>query len=212
MHPQRAPDQRRTDRTRLAFGYGEHTVRTARLIEVGSIRRQARGDYTANQQSGLVRVSFAVPVRRGFAVAPFIETRLSQVARRGFDETGAGSVNLTGVDALEVQSLRTLVGMRTSSASRLFGSRLEPSFSLAWTREGMDTRGGMRAALTGMTARPGFQAFTLNGAPDRRNGAAIDAGASLVLASHGRAFVAYDGLLTEMRSEHSIAAGLRMVW
>jgi outer membrane autotransporter protein len=195
-----------------SFGYGEHIVRTARLIELGAVRRQALANYTADQYSGLVRISVAVPVRRGLAVAPFLETRHSQITRRGFDETGAGSVNLTGVEALQAQSLRTLVGLRTTSASRLFGARVEPLFSLAWTREGMDRLSGMQAALTGMTTRPGFQTFTLNGAPDARNGALINAGGSVVVASHGRAFVAYDGLLTEMRKEHSIAAGLRMVW
>jgi uncharacterized protein with beta-barrel porin domain len=150
-------------------------------------------------------------VRHGFALAPFIEARRSQVTRRGFDEIGADSVNLTGVEAVTVQSLRTLMGVRTT-ASRLFGARVEPSFSLAWTNEGMDRRSGMNAALFGMTARPGFQSFTLNGAADARNGALIDAGASVALASYGRAFVAYDGLLTETRREHSIAAGLRMIW
>jgi len=195
-----------------SFGYGEHTVRTARLIDLGSVRRQALANYTADQYSGLVRVSLAVPVRHGLALSPFIETRHSQVTRRGFDETGAGSVNLIGVDALEVQSLRTLVGLRATSTSRLFRARVEPSLSLAWTREGMDRQSGMRAALTGMTTRPGFQTFTLNGALDARNGALINAGTSVVVTSHGRAFVAYDGLLTDMRTEHSIAAGLRMLW
>ena len=76
----------------------------------------------------------------------------------------------------------------------------------------MDRQSGMQAALTGMTTRPGFQTFTLTGAPDARNGALINAGTSVVVASHGRAFVAYDGLLTDLRTEHSIAAGLRMFW
>jgi len=194
------------------FGYGEHSARTARVIELGSVRRQALANYTANQYSGLVRVSLAVPMRYGFAVTPFIETRHSQVTRHGFDETGAGSVSLAGVDPLHVQSLRTLVGLRTTSASRVFGTRIEPSFSLAWTREGMDRQSGMQAALTGMTSRPDFQTFTLNGTADARNGAVINAGTSIVIASRGRAFVAYDGLLTDMRTEHSIAAGLRMAW
>ena len=195
-----------------SFGYGEHSVRTARLIEVGAIHRQARADYTADQYSGLMRVSVAVPVRSALALAPFVEMRHSQITRRGFDETGAGSVNLTGAGAFEARSLRTLAGFRTTSASRLFGARVEPSLSLAWTHEGMDRRSGMRAALAGMTTRPDFQMFTLNGMPDSRHGAVIDAGASVVLASHGRAFVAYDGLLTDARTEHSLAAGLRVVW
>ena len=54
-------------------------------------------------------------------------------------------------------------------------------------------------------------AIVLNGVPDARNGAVIDAAANVVLATHGRAFVAYDGLLSETRKERSIAAGLRMV-
>jgi len=194
------------------FGYGQHAVRTARLINLGSIRRQALANYTADQYSGLVRISFAVPVRRGLAVTPFIETRHSQVTRHGFDETGAGSVSLAGVDALDLQSLRTLVGLRTISSSRLFGAHVEPSFSLAWTREGMDRQSGMQGALTGMTSRPGFQPFTLFAAADARNGALLNAGTSISVGSHGRAFVAYDGLLTDVRTEHSIAAGLRMAW
>jgi hypothetical protein len=55
---------------------------------------------------------------------------------------------------------------------------VEPSFSLAWTREGMDRQTGMQAELTGMTLRPGFQPFTLFGAADARNRALINAGTS----------------------------------
>jgi subtilase-type serine protease len=204
-----------------AFGYAEHTVHTGRQIAVGPIRRHALADYVADQYSGTVRVSIAVPVRRALAVAPFFETRHSQVTRRAFDETGADSVNLSG-DAFRTTSLRTLVGMRATfgaqrgfgreSSRGMFGTRLEPALSLAWTRDGQDRRSGMSAALAGMTSRPGFSAFTLNGASDSRHGVLIDAGTSLVIASHGRAFVAYDGLLTDLRTEHSFAAGMRIVW
>ena len=195
-----------------AFGYAEHSVRTARLIDVGSVRRQALADYTADQYSGLVRVSVAMPMGRAFAVAPFFETRHSQVRRRAFDETGAESVNLSGISAFTTNSLRTLVGMRATSSPRLFGTRVEPALSLAWTREGQDLRSGFQAVLSGMTSRPGFSPFTLNGVSDSRHGALIDGGASVVVGNHGRAFVAYDGLLTGARTEHSFGAGLRIVW
>ncbi len=195
-----------------AFGYADHTVRTARLIEVGAVRRQARADYTADQYSGLLRVSYAVPVGRAVAMAPFVETRRSQVTRRGFDETGAESLNLSGVDAFTVNGLRTLVGVRTSSARRLFGSRVEPELSLAWTREGQDLRSGMQGFLSGMTSRPGFSSFALNGISDSRTGGLVNAGATVGIAGRGRAFVAYDGFLTDVRTEHSFAAGLRVIW
>jgi uncharacterized protein with beta-barrel porin domain len=195
-----------------AFGYADHSVRTLRLITVGSTRRQARANYTAGQLSGQVRVSVAVPIRHSLAVAPFFETRHSQVTRRAFDEFGADSVNLAGVSPFRTTSLRTLVGLRTTSTRQLFGSRVEPALSLAWTRAGQDLRGGMQAALSGMTTRPGFAAFSLNGLADSRHGALVDAGVSVVIANHGRAFVAYDGLLTNARTEHSVAAGMRMVW
>ena len=195
-----------------AFGYAEHSVRTIRQIAVGATRRQALADYTADQLSGQVRVSVAVPVPGRLAVAPFVETRHSQVTRRAFRETGADSVNLTDVSPFRTTSLRTLVGVRTTSARQLFGARVEPALSLAWTRAGQDLRSGMQAALSGMTTRPGFTAFRLNGISDSRSGALVDGGFSVVIANHGRAFVAYDGLLTDARTEHSVAAGLRMVW
>jgi uncharacterized protein with beta-barrel porin domain len=195
-----------------AFGYGEHSVRTGRLIEVGAIRRQAAASYQAGQYSGLTRISVALPTRSVLAIAPFVETGYSRMTRRGFDETAADSVNLTLVEAFRFSSLRTVVGFRTTPATRLFGNRVEPSLSLAWTGAAGDRQGGMQAALNGTMTRPGFQTFSLRGTADSRNGGMIDAGASFLLASHGRAFVAYDGLLSDARTEHSFAAGLRLVW
>ena len=158
-------------RSRMPAVYGDHTIQTTRQVEVGSVRRQAFAQYAAGQYSGLLRMSVRLPVRRALSLAPFVETRHSRVTRRGFDETGAESVNLSGVDAFTTSSLNTLVGVRTSSVSRLFGARVEPTLSLAWTREGQDVRSGMRAALSGMTTRRGFQPFALSGVADSRNGA-----------------------------------------
>jgi hypothetical protein len=65
----------------------------------------------------------------------------------------------------------------------------------------------MPAVYGEVTSRPGFRGFTLGGVPDSRNGALIDAGAAIVLATHGRAFVAYDGQLSDTRTEHGLQAG-----
>jgi outer membrane autotransporter protein len=159
-----------------------------------------------------MRVSVTLPGRRALALTPFVETRHSQVTRRGFDEVGAGSVSLAGVDARTTTSARTLVGLRTGTSSQLLGVRVEPLLSVAWTHEGRDVRSGMQAALSGMMSRSDFQAFALSGAPDVRSGGLVDAGVSVSVANHGRAFVAYDGLLTGKRTEHSFAAGLWLVW
>jgi hypothetical protein len=45
--------------------------------------------------------------------------------------------------------------------------------------------------------------------PDSRSGAIIDAGASVTLDTHG--LFAYDGLLTDTRTEHGLQAGLRII-
>ncbi len=195
-----------------AFGYADHTVRTSRMVEVGEVRRQARADYRAEQYSGLMRVSVAVPIQNVLAVAPFVETRRSQITRHGFDESGADSLSLANVGDSTTNGLRTLVGVRTTSVRRLFGARVEPALSLAWTREGQDLRSGMQGILGGMTARPGFSSFALNGIADSRNGGLVNAGATVGFAGYGRAFVAYDGFLSEARDEHSFVSGLRIVW
>jgi subtilase-type serine protease len=195
-----------------AFGYGEHDVRTTRSIQVGAVARQAYAAYKADQYSGLLRLGVAVPPRPALLLVPFVELRYSNLVRRAFDEAGAESANLTGVGAFEVESFRTLVGMRTAWTPLLFGKRVEPMVSLAWTHEGLDTRSGMLATLSGVTARPGFRAFMLGGVPDARNGALINASAAIVLGTHGRAFVAYDGLLSDSRTERGLQAGGRIVW
>ena len=50
------------------------------------------------------------------------------------------------------------------------------------------------------------------GVPDSRNGALIDAGTSVTLGTHGRAFFVYDGTLTDTRTEHGLQAGLQIAW
>jgi outer membrane autotransporter protein len=195
-----------------AFGYGSHTVRTVRDIRVGPASRQARATYRADQYSGLARIGIALPSPPALSLRPFVELRYSTIARRAFDEEGAASASLVNVEDVEVESLRSLAGIRASWAPRAFGMRVEPELSLAWAHEALDTRGAMTGTLDGATALAGFRTFTVNGPLESRDGAVIALGVSTTLVAHGRAFVAYEGAVTETGAEHGLTAGLRFVW
>jgi outer membrane autotransporter protein len=196
----------------LGFGYGRHDVSTTRGIEVGPIARQATANYTADQYSGQVAGAFSLHGSDTVSVDAFGELRYSRLTRNSFDESGANSANLIDVSDGHSESLRSVLGMRTTWQPRAWSARVKPELRIGWARESLDYRGEFTATLDGATSLAGFQRFFVQGATEARDSAIISLGATTTFIKRGRMFFAYDGNFSSRGTEHGLGAGVRISW
>jgi uncharacterized protein with beta-barrel porin domain len=196
----------------FGFGYGRHDVSTTRGIEVGPIARQASADYRADQYTGQVAGAFALHRTPTVSFDAFGELRYSTLTREGFDESGANSANLTGIGEASTDSLRSVIGVRTTWHPRAWSSRVMPELRIGWARESLDGQGQFTAALAGAASVAGFQRFMVNGVAEARDSAVVTLGATTAFVKRGRIFFVYDGNFAGSGTEHSLGAGVRLSW
>ena len=196
----------------FGFGYGRHDVSTTRGIEVGPIARQASAGYRADQYSGQVAGSFALHRTPAVSFDAFGELRYSTLTREGFDESGANSANLVGIGEASTDSLRSVIGVRTTWQPRAWNSRVKPELRVGWARESFDDHGQFTATLAGAASLAGFQRFMVNGVTEARDSAAVSLGATTAFVKRGRIFFVYDGNFAGSFTEHGLGAGVRISW
>jgi outer membrane autotransporter protein len=196
-----------------AFGYGNHQIDTVRTVRVGAIDRIASAQYHADQYLGLLRGGWSVRgLSSSVGLKAFGELRFSTLKRPGFGEAGADSANLAAVERATANSLRSVIGMRATWASKVFGARVTPELKGAWAHESQDRQSEMTAALSGATWLENFERFTIRSVSEARDSLLVTAGASAAFADHGSAYLTYDGLMNGTGSEHGFSAGLRLYW
>jgi outer membrane autotransporter protein len=195
-----------------AFGYSAHDVSTTRTIHFATVARRAESDYTADQYSGMIQGAFELRRVSDTSLKAFGELYYSRLTRGAFTENGAGSAGLADVAPAESDSLRTVLGVRTSWAPTAWRQRLTPRLKVGWIRESLDDRGSLSAGLTGARTSDGFQRFTIFGTTESRNSMLLNLGAATGFGKNGDAFFLYDGLFAPAGFEHGLAAGVRVSW
>jgi outer membrane autotransporter protein len=196
----------------LGAGYGRHDIQTTRGIVIGPISRRASADYRADQYSGQLSGAVTLVKTTPVSLQAIGELRYSRLTREAFGESGADSVSLTDVSEARSESLRSVLGVRTSWRARLGALALRPELKLGWARESLDHQGELTAALTGATSLPTFQRFTVRGVNEGRDSAVISVGATTAFVKRGRAFLLYDGIFNGGRAEHGFGVGAQIHW
>ena len=188
----------------LSYAYLDND--TSRRISIGPINRTARADYGGHR--------FGVGLDLGYAlrlgpveVEPQAGLQYTRLRQNGFDEKGAGAVNLD-VDATTVESLRSSVGARLAVNVALGDVVVEPELRGRWQHEFLDDRGSIDAQFAGQPA----SAFAADGVDTPADSAVVGAGVLIRFSQTFSAFVDYDVKLNRRETVHNVAGGVRLIW
>jgi len=171
-----------------AYGsyFGEHAYIEAALscadqrymnerdVVVGSIQRTANSHHDGDLFSAFVGGGYDLRVK-DWAVAPFGSLQYIHLEEDSFEETGAGSVNLS-VDGRETESLVSEIGLRVGRVLERESGRLIPEFSAAWNYDfDIDDR-----SITASFAGSPGASFTIDGQDVEKHGATLGAGVTFI--------------------------------
>jgi outer membrane autotransporter protein len=190
-------------------GYAHFTNRLQRQISFPGLQRTANGSTQANQAFGQVEAGYRLPVGIAKASAtPFARLQLSTTTQEGFSEWGANSIDLT-VAAQTTTSARGVLGVDLAGSFDMGDTRsLDFDLRLGWSHEYADTARPMTAAFAGAPTNP----FTVYGASPSRDAAAVGFQARTNLSDQAQLYLRYDGEISSESDNHSLNAGVRLIW
>jgi uncharacterized protein with beta-barrel porin domain len=169
----------------------------------GGVDRSAAARYEGHEVTGFVESGLRRTLGR-VLVEPFAGIDASRVSSAGFAESGAGSVNLVGSDALTA-SLRAAVGLRatrslTGPGARTFAPRVE----VRYLREVLDPTATVRVAFADASANP----FAITSPADGSHAIAPSGG--FVLGLNRRLWLSadYRAVFAPTSRRHAVTLGL----
>jgi outer membrane autotransporter protein len=178
------------------------------IIIPGLNLRTAWGQTTADQFFGQLEAGYKLAVAPAFGgfVTPFARLQASTSTQAGF--SGAGSLDLK-VAQQTTNSLRTVLGAQLGAAVDAgWRDKLNLAFRLGWSHEFADTNRPVTAAFAGAPAAT----FTTQGAVAPRDGVVLGLGVNTAIGQATSLYFRYDGELAGGNTNHTLSAGVRMVW
>jgi outer membrane autotransporter protein len=188
----------------VTVGTGLSRYDARRTIAFGTLSRRATADSQGTDVTAEAGIGFSTRIE-GIEIEPRLHLRWDRIARRGFTETGAGSLNLT-VDGRTADALRAGIGV---SAARSFdlgnGVRLRPEARLGYARE-------MQDGLGRSTHRLGGVGFGVESARVGQNGLTGGIGITAYRGDRFAVVADYDAVKREGGTDHVATIGMRWVW
>ncbi|MDA8564125.1 autotransporter domain-containing protein, partial [Mariniblastus sp.] len=180
---------------------------STRSINVGGIDSSAEADYDGWQGFSYAEKGWNVPTGRALALQPYGGLQYLYTRQDGFDETGAGALNLS-VNGLDSNSLRSLLGTRVSMPLAGSGWRREvvPTAHVAWMHEFLDTNTLVATQFAGGTS------ITQRGVSTGRDWLVTGAGVNLLLAPGLTARLDYTAQLNDRQDLHMGSGQLQWQW
>jgi outer membrane autotransporter protein len=192
-------------------GYAHSDNRMTRPITIPGLPfRSAQGYTTANTFFGQLEAGYKITVASSFGgfVTPFARLQGATSNQAAFSETGADSLNLN-VAAQTTQSLRTVLGAQLgASLDAPWREKLNVVARLGWSHEFADTTRPVTASFAGAPV----VGFTIVGGTAPRDGVVLGFGANTQVAERTNIYLRYDGDLSGGTSNHTLSAGVRLVW
>ncbi|WP_203076029.1 autotransporter family protein [Falsiroseomonas ponticola] len=188
----------------VTLGTGLSRYDARRTIAFGTLSRRATADSQGTDVTAEAGIGVSTRIE-GIEVEPRLHLRWDRIARRGFTETGAGSLNLA-VDGRTADALRAGIGI---SAARSFelgdGVRLRPEARIGYARE-------MQDGLGRSTHRLGGAAFGVESARLGQNGLSGGIGITAFRGDRFAVVADYDAVRSDRGTDHVATIGLRWVW
>ena len=199
------------DETRYLDGSisaGRQRSETTRHVSVGTLNRIASADYDAQSLGLALEAGQTTFSQDDWRVAPFAGLRYVRLSRDGFNETGAGSANLT-VGSETQESLQGRIGVRAQQRTGAdSGRRLDWDVSVAWAHELKDTTSTLNAGFEGAPNT----VFGIDGPELDRNRVQLGAGLTIDIVSATTLRIGYDGELAGSDQNHAASASFQMKW
>jgi len=192
----------------LLLAYTHHDVDTTRDILIGGVTRTAEGDHDGDEFDGNLEVGLDLG-EGTFQAQPFVGLSYTGLHESGFEETGAGALNLD-VDSSTTDSLRSALGVRVAwNLKSSGGVRWIPQLQARWEHQMLDSDTETSAAFPGMTGAP---SFTVSGVDMNRDAAVIGAGLGARFSGSVGAFVGYEGRFGDQEVDHQGQGGIEIRW
>jgi len=189
----------------VAAGYAYQHFDSGRGIEFGDLARTATADYGGDAPFVSVEARL-VEMVGDVAVKPFVGVDALWLDTNGFEETGAGSVNLIN-DGESFESVLFHLGIEATTEVMVGDVRLMPRGRIGWAHEFGDDK-----AVNGFVFAGGPTATTIAGTGRGRDRAEIEAALAADIAEDLSAFIAYQGSLASNGESHGARAGITLVW
>jgi outer membrane lipase/esterase len=185
------------------LSYGRQSYDNMRNLVIGSIQRQAFSEHDGDLFSAYLGGGYYFPVR-DWRWGPFGSLQYTYLEEDGFQETGAGSLNLM-VGNRSTDNLISRLGLRVGRVFRTKSVDLVPELSLAWLYDFDIDDEVISSSIAGA---PGIW-FSVPGQPVDRNGAVIGASITLISGSGFRASLRYSGEFRDSYMGHALMGELR---
>jgi len=197
-----------TDRAYLegVFTYGKNRYDSDRNVVVGAMQRVASSDHDGDAFSGALEAGYTFPVKE-WLFQPFGSLQYTYLDEEGFEETGAGALNMI-VDDRQTESLVSQLGLRLGRAFPTASGSLVPEVSLAWKYD-FDIDDD---AITASFAGSPNVVFSVEGHDVEQHGAVFGAGLTFLHKAGISASVTYNGELREDYNAHGIIGVIRYVF
>ena len=188
---------------------GAQEANSERPIAFGGVQRTAVASYDSLVLSAYGEASVLYDVTDDTQIQPLLGLRYSDFESDSFQETGAGSLNIT-TNGFSRESLRSSLGARLTHQDTLDdGTRLVPWAYALWSHEFLDKSVSFNGSLAGAIAGP---TFSVAGVETSRDSVDLGVGVTLVTVDNLSLFAGYGTSLSTDGVSHSFQGGLRLHW
>jgi outer membrane autotransporter protein len=197
-----------SDRTYVegVLSYAKQEYDNDRNIVIGPIRRTADSDHDGNAFSAFLSGGYDFHLT-DWTLGPFASLQYIYLDEEGFEESGAGSINLE-VDDRQTQSLVSELGLRVARVFKTDNGSLIPEISAAWNHDfDIDDRD----ITASFVSSPGAS-FTIEGQDIKSNGATFGAGITFIHKSGFTTSLKYNGEFREDYRAHGVIGEIRFVF
>ncbi|MGQ0742504.1 MAG: autotransporter domain-containing protein [Alphaproteobacteria bacterium] len=137
---------------------GHGTFKGSRDIEVGDLKRTARGKWSDYLAAGGISTGFIFNAG-SLLISPYLNIDALYVSENAYDEGGAGGASLD-IDSRDQRSLRTFLGLRLRQNFELEGGFFQPELRGGWSHDFLNDPAEITASFTD-ASNP--TAFTITG-------------------------------------------------
>jgi uncharacterized protein YhjY with autotransporter beta-barrel domain len=197
-----------TDRAYLetVLSFARNNYENNRYISIGSLQRIAYSEHDGNAYSAYLASGYDFWAKE-WKLQPFGSLQYIYLDEEGFQETGAGSLNLR-VNDRQTESLVSQLGLRVARIFKGDSGRLIPELSAAWLHDfDIDDR-PIIASFAGSPSAT----FTIEGQDIQKNGARLGAGITFIHKSGITTSLEYIGEFCRDYSAHGVIADLRFMF
>jgi outer membrane autotransporter protein len=188
------------------LSYGDQSYDNNRNIVIGPLLRTAHSEHDGDVFSAYGAGGYSFQSKE-WIIRPFGSMQYVYLDEDGFQESGAGSINLR-VDGRKTESLVSNLGVRFARVFEFEGGRLVPEASLAWQYDfDIDDRN----ITTSFVGSPG-NAFTIEGQDLENHSAKIGIGLTFINKRNFSVSLNYNAELRENYNSNGIIGYLRLTF